>query len=192
ALERECLEGKPGCDVIAIPHNSNVSNGLMWTTTRGDGGPITAADARRRMRLERLVEITQHKGDSECRAGVVPGIGAGIGAGIEDELCSFETVAYARMQDMARVPEDSTIPPLVYVREVLGEGLVQGEHALRRAGLSRSPGFQSRRSGRRLGRGEQPALALCGDEAARDLRDQRAAHAGSLLRGLGVPERSLQ
>jgi len=128
ALERECLEGKPGCDVIAIPHNSNVSNGLMWTTTRGDGGPITAADARRRMRLERLVEITQHKGDSECRAGVV----AGIGAGIEDELCGFETVAYARMQDMARVPEDSTIPPLVYVREVLGEGLVQG----RRLGIN--------------------------------------------------------
>jgi hypothetical protein len=113
ALEGECLTGKPGCDVIAIPHNSNVSNGLMWTTTREDSQPIGADDARRRARLERLVEITQHKGDSECRPGAA------------DELCSFETLRYPRMQDMARPPETPDIPPLVYVREALAEGLVQ-------------------------------------------------------------------
>ena len=113
ALERECLEGKPGCDVIAIPHNSNVSNGLMWTTTRGDGSPIRAEDARRRARLETLVEVTQHKGDSECRAGA------------EDELCDYETLAFPRMQDMATPWLSDPVPPLVYVREALGEGLVQ-------------------------------------------------------------------
>ncbi len=113
ALESECIDGRQGCDVIAIPHNSNVSNGLMWTTTRADGSPIDAADARRRLRLERLVEVTQHKGDSECRAGA------------EDELCSYETLAYPRLQDMARPPAEPVIPPLVYAREVLTEGLVQ-------------------------------------------------------------------
>ncbi len=113
ALIDECIEGKPDCDAIAIPHNSNVSNGLMWTTTRGDGSPITAADARRRAQLETLVEVTQHKGDSECRAGA------------EDELCNYETLAYSRMQDMARPDPDASIPPLSYVRETLTEGLVQ-------------------------------------------------------------------
>jgi hypothetical protein len=113
ALESECIDGKRGCDVIAIPHNSNVSNGLMWTTTRADGSPIDAGDARRRLRLERLVEVTQHKGDSECRAGA------------EDELCSYETLAYPLLQDIARPPAEPVIPPLVYVREVLTEGLAQ-------------------------------------------------------------------
>jgi len=115
ALERECIEGKPGCDAIAIPHNSNVSNGLMWTTTRADGSPIDAADAKRRARLETLVEVTQHKGDSECRAGA------------EDELCSFETLPYPRLQDMEGTLGAPILPPLIYAREALSEGLVQRE-----------------------------------------------------------------
>jgi hypothetical protein len=113
ALEQECLDGPPGCDVIAIPHNSNVSNGLMWTTTRGDGSPIDADDARRRARLEVLVEVTQHKGDSECRAGA------------EDELCNYETLEYARMQDMASPVLGGGLPPRIYAREALRDGLVE-------------------------------------------------------------------
>jgi hypothetical protein len=113
ALESECLQGKPGCDAIAIPHNSNVSAGLMWTTTRADGQPIDAQDARRRMRLERLVEVTQHKGDSECRPGA------------QDELCGYETLTYPLLQDMARPPSDPQFAPLIYARETLTEGLVQ-------------------------------------------------------------------
>jgi len=112
ALESECLDAGNGCDAIAIPHNSNVSNGLMWTTTRGDGSPIRAVDAARRARLETLVEVTQHKGDSECRAGA------------EDELCSYETLPFRRMQDMA-TGGDETLAPLIYAREALAEGLVQ-------------------------------------------------------------------
>jgi len=113
ALESECLAAGNGCDVIAIPHNSNVSNGRMFTATRSDGAPLTAADARTRARLETLVEVTQHKGDSECRAGA------------EDELCGYEKLSIARMMDMAgagAAPAD--LPPLVYVREALGFGLV--------------------------------------------------------------------
>jgi hypothetical protein len=113
ALEAECIEAGSGCDVVVIPHNSNVSNGLMWTTSRADGTPIDAADARRRARLETLVEVTQHKGDSECRAGA------------EDELCQYETLRYPRMQDMVMPPDDPQFPPLTYVRETLTAGLLE-------------------------------------------------------------------
>ena len=74
-LRSECLEGLPGCDVLTIPHNSNLSsNGLMFAsgTLRGKvdaNVPITADDARARARFEPLIEIMQHKGDSECLLG---------------------------------------------------------------------------------------------------------------------------
>jgi hypothetical protein len=114
ALERECLDAGNGCDAIAIPHNSNVSAGMMFTTVGSDGRPIDAGQARTRARLEPLVEVTQHKGDSECRAGA------------EDELCFYETVPYPRLMDMVgRDPRPEDLPPLIYAREVLTEGLAQ-------------------------------------------------------------------
>lgn len=116
ALERECLEAGTGCDAIAIPHNSNLSDGRLFTVVRPDGTPIDAADARTRARLETIVEVTQHKGDSECRAGE------------GDPLCAYEKLAYPRMLDAGGLGS-RPIPPLVYAREVLTEGLVQ-EHRL--------------------------------------------------------------
>ncbi len=115
ALESECLGAGNGCDALAIPHNSNVSNGRMFTATRSDGSPITADDARQRAHLETLVEVTQHKGDSECRAGA------------QDELCSYEKLSMARMMDMAGTRELPPLPPNLYVREALGKGLVLGQ-----------------------------------------------------------------
>lgn len=112
ALERDCLDRGDGCDVIAIPHNSNVSNGRIFTTTRDDGSPITAADARRRARLERLVEVMQHKGDSEC------------GVSEEDELCAWEKLPFAKLgEETSTWLAGTPIPPLSYVREALAEGL---------------------------------------------------------------------
>jgi hypothetical protein len=113
ALLEECIEAENRCEAIAIPHNSNVSNGLMFTTTRPDGTPITVEDARRRARLERLVEITQHKGDSECRMGG------------PDELCAYETLPYRRLMDMTRRSGWGNLAPLLYTRETLTAGLVQ-------------------------------------------------------------------
>jgi Protein of unknown function (DUF3604) len=111
ALETECLAAGNGCDVLAIPHNSNVSNGRMFTATRSDGAPLTADDARERARLETLAEVTQHKGDSECRAGA------------EDELCSYEKLVMPRMQDMASASRAQPLPPNIYLREALRLGL---------------------------------------------------------------------
>ena len=70
ALQAECIDGLPGCDVLAIPHNSNLSDGRLLAPVNADGTPHTAADAALRARMEPIVEISQHKGDSECRPGV--------------------------------------------------------------------------------------------------------------------------
>jgi hypothetical protein len=61
----EAYEEATGGRVLAIPHNSNVSGGLMFTETDFDGRPLARAEARRRVRFEPLVEVTQIKGDSE-------------------------------------------------------------------------------------------------------------------------------
>jgi hypothetical protein len=113
-LERDCLEAGNACDVLAIPHNSNVSGGLMFRDVRSDGEPLTRADAGRRAAIERLLEVTQHKGDSECRAGG------------SDELCGYEKLPYARMSEMASARMWSPPAPNSYAREALGEGLRLG------------------------------------------------------------------
>jgi hypothetical protein len=83
ALERDCIEGLWGCDVLAIPHNSNWSNGRLFNTEyRSDMSEAKAAAQRNR--LEPLMEIYQHKGESECANGV-----SGI-LGEPDEACDFE------------------------------------------------------------------------------------------------------
>ncbi|MBW1882858.1 MAG: DUF3604 domain-containing protein [Deltaproteobacteria bacterium] len=87
-LREECLDAGAGCDVIAIPHNSNHSNGNMFVP-RYPGAKSAEQEARmaaERARLEPLVEIFQHKGDSECRNGLSGVLGA------PDELCDFEKV----------------------------------------------------------------------------------------------------
>ena len=114
ALEAQCLDRGDGCEAIAIPHNSNVSNGMLFRVVRDDGQPIRPEDAERRARLERLVEITQHKGDSEC------------GITSEDELCAYEKLPFAKLgEESTAVLEGTPIPPLTYTREALAEGLVQ-------------------------------------------------------------------
>jgi hypothetical protein len=115
ALETECLTAGDGCDALAIPHNSNLSGGRMFPITRKDGAPLTRADAERRASIEVLLEVTQHKGDSECRAG-------GPSA---DELCGFETLPWVRMADATQPWTWGALPSRLYAREVLAEGLVQ-------------------------------------------------------------------
>lgn len=112
-LESQCLDRGDGCEAIAIPHNPNVSNGLLFKTTNDDGTPLSAENARRRVRLERLVELTQHKGDSECRFTE------------EDEACGYEKLPGAKLGQESTVGLGITPPPpLSYTREALAEGLL--------------------------------------------------------------------
>lgn len=54
-----------GTQVLAIPHNSNASNGRMFDTVMTDGSPITKAYAENRVLNEPIAEISQVKGTSE-------------------------------------------------------------------------------------------------------------------------------
>jgi hypothetical protein len=67
------------CEVITIPHNTNYSWGLTFSRTDEDGSAYSAGDIERRARIDRLAEITQQKGNSECQ----------IGVGFSDEDCDF-------------------------------------------------------------------------------------------------------
>jgi len=98
ALDKDCLSSDTDCDVLAIPHNSNISNGQMFSVEYPEADSIEAERARAalRIKVEPLVEVIQHKGDSECR-NELPGV---IGA--VDELCDFEQFedfAYEQVQE---------------------------------------------------------------------------------------------
>jgi hypothetical protein len=69
-----------GIDFVAIPHNSNLSAGLMFDMVDSDGRPITAEYARTRMRWEPVVEALQIKGNSETAPTLSP----------NDEFADFE------------------------------------------------------------------------------------------------------
>jgi hypothetical protein len=69
-----------GLDVIAIPHNGNVSNGLMYAPTNYRGDPIDARYAKRRALNEPLTEMVQTKGASETHPSLSP----------NDEFADFE------------------------------------------------------------------------------------------------------
>lgn len=90
-LEQECIRDRPGCDAIAIPHNSNLSGGLMFESARVSDdsvppGPVTLREATRRAHWNPLAEVVQHKGASECdrRSAVWT----------QDEFCDFELLDY--------------------------------------------------------------------------------------------------
>ncbi|MBW1883921.1 MAG: DUF3604 domain-containing protein [Deltaproteobacteria bacterium] len=61
-----------GSDVIAIPHNANGSNGLMYQRVDQSGRPIDARYAAIRVRNEPVSEVIQIKGQSETHPELSP------------------------------------------------------------------------------------------------------------------------
>ncbi len=106
-------EQATGGGALAIPHNSNLSNGLMFELTMPGGGPMTADYARKRARWEPVVEVTQIKGDSEAHPFLSP----------NDELAGFGTAGW----ELGNLPltRKTTDDMLAgnYVREALKRGL---------------------------------------------------------------------
>jgi hypothetical protein len=68
----EDYEKKTGGDVFAIPHNGNLSNGLMFAPFRQNGEPMDLDYATRRAKWEPLTEVTQIKGDGEAHPWLSP------------------------------------------------------------------------------------------------------------------------
>ena len=87
-LTAQCLEGVEGCDVLAIPHNSNLSSGAMFPSyiSRFESSDTARETAELRNAMEPVMEVFQHKGNSECFNGLPNILGA------EDELCEQEQV----------------------------------------------------------------------------------------------------
>lgn len=79
-LDTNCTS-ENNCEAIVIPHNPNLSAGTAFIPTYYDNvTPMDADRASTQQRLERLVEVMQTKGESECKTGL----------GNVDELCNFE------------------------------------------------------------------------------------------------------
>jgi hypothetical protein len=68
----EEFEQRTGGEVLAIPHNGNLSNGRMFTVESFDGKPLTKELAARRIQYEPLIEVTQIKGDGESHPSLSP------------------------------------------------------------------------------------------------------------------------
>ncbi|MHC4342484.1 MAG: DUF3604 domain-containing protein, partial [Planctomycetota bacterium] len=74
-------EKETGGRVLAIPHNGNLANGLMFDLKTLSGGEITKEYAAKREHWERLYESTQIKGDGEAHPYLSP----------DDEFADYET-----------------------------------------------------------------------------------------------------
>ena len=108
---------KDGYEALAIPHNSNASNGLMFDWNDSNGRPIDQAYAEQRASDEPLVEIAQNKGASETHPILSP----------NDEFSNFEFYDHLLISQKKSKPEGS------YVRDALGRGL---EISQRTAGVN--------------------------------------------------------
>ncbi|HXQ23846.1 MAG TPA: DUF3604 domain-containing protein [Candidatus Acidoferrales bacterium] len=126
-LKHMCLDAGTGCDLLVIPHNSNESNGRMFQIEYP--GAVTdddkKAQAEFRASMEPLVEIYQHKGDSECMNGL-----SGI-VGATDEQCDFEKRRTAPFPDCGDgtgtlgAVDGGCVSRLDFVRGALLAGLQQ-------------------------------------------------------------------
>ncbi len=100
-----------GIESLAIPHNSNGSNGQMFKLVDWAGDPMDDDYAEQRMRNEPLVEITQVKGTSETHPLLSK----------NDEWADFEIAPYRVATKLASEPAGS------YVRDAYLRGLALAE-----------------------------------------------------------------
>ena len=105
ALDAQREEGKR---VLAIPHNGNLSNGLMYDRLQFDGSAMDNDYARQRLRNEPISEILQIKGSSETHPLLSP----------EDEFADFELVT-----EQLSAAGDFSEPRGSYARDALRAGL---------------------------------------------------------------------
>ncbi len=105
-------EEATGGEVLAIPHNGNLSNGAMFEDRkRVDGSPIDAAYASQRIRWEPIAEVTQIKGDGETHPKLSP----------NDEFADYETWDTSNLG--GTMPKSDDMLPGEYARSALKRGL---------------------------------------------------------------------
>ncbi|HEV8111264.1 MAG TPA: DUF3604 domain-containing protein [Planctomycetota bacterium] len=106
-------EEKTGGEILAIAHNGNLSNGIMFPRIESfTGKPIDKEYAETRARWEPLYEATQIKGDGEAHPFLSP----------NDEFAGFETWDKGNL-DLSVVKKPEMLQ-FEYAREALKLGLV--------------------------------------------------------------------
>ncbi len=104
-------ERKTGSQLLAIPHNGNLSTGLMFDDVTLTGRKRLDRDyAESRMRWEPLYEVTQMKGDGEAHPALSP----------NDEFADFETWDKGGFGVTVHTAD---MLPREYAREALKRGL---------------------------------------------------------------------
>ncbi len=98
-----------GVDSLAMPHNSNGSNGQMFEVETFRGNPISIEYAEKRMRNEPVVEMTQVKGTSDTHPLLSP----------DDEWADFEIMD----KRVGSRPPTYSMPQGGYVRDAYLRGL---------------------------------------------------------------------
>jgi hypothetical protein len=104
-------EERTGGRLLAIPHNGNLSSGMMWMTETMSGKPFDRAYAEERARREPLIEVTQPKGTSETHPSLSP----------SDEFAGFEIWDKSNLGGNQAIAEEML--PGSYARAALGAGL---------------------------------------------------------------------
>ena len=108
-------EEKTGSDVLAIAHNGNLSNGLMFPTIEAFGKKIDKDYVSTRAKWEPLYEMTQTKGTGEAHPYLSP----------NDEFADFEIWDKANLD--GTVPKKKEMLEYEYARSALKNGLVLEE-----------------------------------------------------------------
>jgi hypothetical protein len=108
----DAYEAKTGGDVLAIAHNGNLSNGIMFPMIEpGTGKPLDREYAETRAKWERLYEVTQIKGDGETHPFLSP----------NDEFANFERWDKGNLDlTVVKTPE---MLAFEYARSALQNGL---------------------------------------------------------------------
>ena len=104
-------EKKTGGHILAIAHNGNVSNGLMFSDKTFEGKPLSQAYAETRSRWEPLYEVTQMKGDGEAHPYLSP----------DDEFADYETWDKGNL--LGNAPKEKSMLKHEYGRSALKLGL---------------------------------------------------------------------
>jgi hypothetical protein len=107
----ESYEKNTGGKVLAIPHNGNLSNGMMFAETTVDGRAFDKAYVDRRIMWEPLYEVTQIKGDGETHPFLSP----------NDEFADYENWDKGNL-DLSAVKTDDMLQ-YEYARSALKIGL---------------------------------------------------------------------
>ena len=108
----QAYEDKTGGEVLAIAHNGNLSNGIMFPEIDSfTGKPLTKEYVQTRARWEPLYEATQIKGDGEAHRYLSP----------TDELAGYEI--WDKFNLNMSVPKEKDMLQYEYARTALQIGL---------------------------------------------------------------------